>query len=118
MFHFVRISHFFLFLEGKEKYRGMFEIQKSGDKTSSGEIGLDIRTHTGPEVGQDQVSGGVSVPCWHATPVADALWKPIFGEMSDSVLIKSGNNVTNLKIEKANINEYTPDIHLANTLFR
>ena len=24
----------------KEKYRGMFEIQKSGDKTSSGEIGL------------------------------------------------------------------------------
>ena len=23
----------------KEKYRGMFEIQKSGDKTSSGEIG-------------------------------------------------------------------------------
>ena len=24
------------------------------------------------------VSGGVSVPCRHATPVADALWKPIF----------------------------------------
>ena len=51
--------------KAKEKYRGMFEIQKSGDKTSSGEIGLDIRTH--------------------ASPVADALWKPIFGEMSDSV---------------------------------
>ena len=31
--------------EAKEKYRGVFEIQKSGDKTSSGEIGLDIRTH-------------------------------------------------------------------------
>ena len=29
----------------KKKYRGVFEIQKSGDKTSSGEIGLDIRTH-------------------------------------------------------------------------
>ena len=28
--------------------------------------------------GLDQVSGGVSVPCRHATPVADALWKPIF----------------------------------------
>ena len=40
----------------KEKYRGMFEIQKSGDKTSSGEIGLDIRTHASPKVGQDQVS--------------------------------------------------------------
>ena len=36
----------------------MFEIQKSGDKTSSEEIGLDIRTHASPEVGQDQVSGG------------------------------------------------------------
>ena len=75
--------------KAKEKYRGVFEIQKSGDKTSSGEIGLDIRTHASPKVGQDQVSGGVSVPCWHATPVADALWKPIFGEMSDSVIMSS-----------------------------
>ena len=56
----------------------MFEIQKSGDKTSSGEIGLDIRTYASPKVGQDQVSGGVSVPCRHATPVADALWKLVF----------------------------------------
>ena len=67
----------------------MFKIQKSGDKTSSGEIGLDIRTHASPKVGQDQVSGGVSVPCRHATPVADALWKPIFGKMSDSVKMSS-----------------------------
>ena len=56
--------------KAKEKYRGMFEIQKSRDKTSSGEIGLDIRTHASPKVGQDQVSGGVSVLCWHAAPVA------------------------------------------------
>ena len=28
----------------------MLEIQKSGDKTSSGEIGLDIRTHASPKV--------------------------------------------------------------------
>ena len=27
--------------KAKGKYRGMFEIQKSGDKTSSEEIGLD-----------------------------------------------------------------------------
>ena len=47
----------------------MFEIQKSGDKTSSGEIGLDIRTHASPKVGQDQMSGGVSVLCWHADPL-------------------------------------------------
>ena len=39
----------------KEKYRGVFEIQRSGDKTSSGEICLDIRTHASPKVGQDQV---------------------------------------------------------------
>ena len=57
-------------LYAKDKYRGVFEIQKSGDKTSSGEIGLDIRTHASPKVGQDQVSGGVSVLCWHAAPVA------------------------------------------------
>ena len=47
----------------KRSTEGIFEIQKSGDKTSSGEIGLDIRTHASPKVGQDQVSGGVSVPC-------------------------------------------------------
>ena len=70
--------------KAKEKYRGIFEIQKSGDKTSSGEIGLDIRTHASPKVGQDQVSGGVSVPCQHATPVADALWKPIFSNVKFS----------------------------------
>ena len=51
----------------------MFEIQKSGDKTSSGEIGLDIRTHVSPKVEQDQVSGGVSVFCSHAAPVANVL---------------------------------------------
>ena len=63
-------------MQGKEKCRGMFETQKSRNKTSSGEIGLDIRTHANPKVGQDQVSGGVSVLCKHAAPVANILWKP------------------------------------------
>ena len=62
--------------EAKEKYRGIFEIQKSGNKTSSGDIGLDIRTHASPKVGQDQVSEGVSDLCWHAAPVTNVLWKP------------------------------------------
>ena len=62
--------------KAKEKYRGVFEIQRPGDKTSPGEIGLDIRTHASPKVGQDQVSGGVSVLFWHAAPVAYVLWKP------------------------------------------
>ena len=60
-------------LKAKEKYQGMFETRKSGNKTSSGEIGLDIRTHASPKVGQDQVSGGVNVLCWHASPVANVL---------------------------------------------
>ena len=51
-------------IQQKQKYRGMFETQKSGNKTSSGEIGLNIRTLASPKVGQDQMSGGVSVPCF------------------------------------------------------
>ena len=42
----------------KQKYQGMFETQKSGEKASSGEIGLNIRTLASPKVGQDQASGG------------------------------------------------------------
>ena len=50
---------------------------------------MAIENVKSPKVGQDQVSGGVSVPCRHDTPVADALWKPISGEMSDSVKMSS-----------------------------
>ena len=32
-------------------------------KTSSGEIGLNIRTHASPKLGQDPVSRGASVLC-------------------------------------------------------
>ena len=64
-------------LKQKQKYRGMFETQKSRNKTSSRDIGLNIRTLASPKVGQDQVSGGVSVLCWHAAPVANVLWKPL-----------------------------------------
>ena len=67
---FHNVGFVFFINYAKEKYQGMFEIQKSGDKTSSGEIGLDIRTHASPKVEQDQVSGGVSVLCCHAAPVA------------------------------------------------
>ena len=76
----IRILH----IKQKQKYRGMFETQKSGNKTSSGEIDLNIRTLASPRVGQDQVSGGVSVPCQHATPVADAPLKPIFSNVKFS----------------------------------
>ena len=55
----------------------MFETQKSGNKTSTGEISLNIRTHVSSKVGQDQVFGAISVFCWHAAPVANVLWKPL-----------------------------------------
>ena len=63
--------------KAKQKYRGMFETKMSGNKTSSGEIGLNIRTLERPKVGQEQVSGGASVLCWHAALVANVLWKPL-----------------------------------------
>ena len=53
----------------------MFETQMSGNKASLGEIGLNIRTHASPKVGQDQVSRLVSVLYLHAANVANVLWK-------------------------------------------
>ena len=45
----------------------MFDTQKSGNKTSSEEVGPNIRTHASHKVGRDQVSkphplGGYSTP--------------------------------------------------------
>ena len=65
----------------------MFETQKSGNKTSSGKIDLNIRTLASPKVGQDQVSG-VNVICWHAAPVANVLWKPEGRRMVPEVVIQ------------------------------
>ena len=56
---------------------------------SSGEIGLDIRTYASPKVGQDQVSEGVSVLCWHAAPVAYVLWKPCTIRWKSNSVIRS-----------------------------
>ena len=65
----------------------MFETQRSGNKISSGDIGINIRTFASPKVGQDQVSGGVSVLCWHAAPVANVLWNlSQLGKKSNSVI--------------------------------
>ena len=46
------------------------------DNVQLAPFGLDIRTYASPKVGQDQMSGGVSVLCWHVAPVANVLWKP------------------------------------------
>ena len=40
----------------------MFETQNSGNKISSEDIGINIRTLASPKVGQDQVSGVYGPP--------------------------------------------------------
>ena len=56
----------------------MLETQKTGNKTNSEDISLNIRTDASHELGQDQLSEGVSVPllACHTTPVTNVLWKP------------------------------------------
>ena len=59
--------------------------------TSSGENGLNIRTNASPKMGHYQVSGGVSVLCWLAEPVA-----MFYGNVHNSVIrsksvLKSGS---------------------------
>ena len=56
-------------------------------------------------MGQDQVSGGVSVLCWHAAPVAYVLWnvlaqlgkKSIMVIRSRPVMVKNWCNVLSVK---------------------
>ena len=77
----------------------MFETQKPRNKTSSGDIGLNIRTLASPKVGQDQVSGGVSVLCWHAAPVASKIEKVPRGirdEKSSKDMASSRNLVSTI----------------------
>ena len=62
----------------------MSETQKSGNKTRSEKIGLNIRAHASPKVGQGQVSECVSVCCRYARPVAAAPLKPIFSNVKFS----------------------------------
>ena len=78
----------------------MFETQKSRNKISAVEIGLDIRTHASPKVGQDQVSRGVSVPCRHATPAADALRNPILRNVKFSKKLGKGTLIGAVKSRK------------------
>ena len=55
---------------------------RSLNRSRVGETGLNNQsTCKPPKRGRNQVSGVVRVPCWHATPVANAPWKPlIIGE--------------------------------------
>ena len=60
------------------KYRGIFEEHSPVKLTTSSENDWSQQVeHMQVPKGRDQVSGGVSVPCRHATPIANALWKPL-----------------------------------------
>ena len=57
-------------LKQNRSTEGCSKLKRSVDMTSSGKNGLNIRTKCKSQMGQDQVSGGVSVLCWLAAPVA------------------------------------------------
>ena len=40
--------------------------------------------HMHVQIGQDKVSGGVRIPCWHATSAANALWKPMIFDKQEA----------------------------------
>ena len=59
--------------------RGIQGKKTSKDMASSMNLVSTIEAQASPTMGDriNQVSGRVSVPCWHATPVANAPWKPL-----------------------------------------
>ena len=62
----------------EEVPRGIWGEKSSKDMASSRNLVSTIGAQASPTmVGRNQVSGRVSVPCWHATPVANAPWKPL-----------------------------------------
>ena len=66
-----------LFKGGKRSTEGCSKFKSPETRQVQERLVLDIRTHASPKVGQDQVSGGVSVLCWHAAPVAYVLWETL-----------------------------------------
>ena len=60
------------------KYQGVFEVKSRVKTWQVRRIGLkNWSISKSQNGGWNQVSGRVSVPCWHATPVANAPWKPL-----------------------------------------
>ena len=94
--HYSKISYFtilsmYYILGASQKYREVFETQNAGNKTSSGEICLSIRTLASPKVGQNQVSAGVSILCWHAAPFANVLWESLAIRKKSNSVLRSGS---------------------------
>ena len=66
----------YIVIKQKRSTEGCSKFKSPETRQVQERLVSDIRTHASPKVGQDQVSGGVSVLCWHAAPVAYVLWKP------------------------------------------
>ena len=57
--------------------RGISGEKSRKDTASLVKVVSTIGTQASPQKGErNQVSGRISVPCWHVTPVAIAPWKP------------------------------------------
>ena len=69
------------------KKRAVFKVKGRKRHGKYGGIGLNNWSISkSPKMLWNQVSGRVSVPCWHAIPVTNAPWKPlVIGWMSSSV---------------------------------
>ena len=69
--------------------------------TSSRKTCLNIRKNVSPKYGQDNVSGGVSVLCWLAVPVADVNGNRLeFGNKTNSKSVIWSSSVTNARISE------------------
>ena len=72
----------------------MSETQKSGDNPS----GFNIRTHVSAKVEQDQISGGLSVLCWPATPARQMVYGNLVQFLKNSVIRSSSVKRPQLKL--------------------
>ena len=63
------------YMQNRESTDGYSKTMSGKITTSSEKDWSKQVEHMQVPKGRDQVSGGVSVPCRHATPVANVLWK-------------------------------------------
>ena len=84
----------FLFFESKiEKVpRGIRSEKSSKDMAISRNLVSTTGAQASPKIGGwNQVPGRVSVPCWHATPVANSPWKPLMIRWRSKSVSRSWN---------------------------
>ena len=72
----------------------MFKKSRHGEHDQSGNDRSQQSNICKPKMGRDQMSGEVSVLCWHVTPIEYAPRRQIFcNEIKLCYKLKSGENV-------------------------